>query len=191
MKLKNLIITAASLCILCTSLKAQTNAVTTNALPPIPTGPLDFIQQAGSWISNVNTNETWSNTKVDLWTAANFQSGLQTSAEIGLSYDAFGIATNVVIAPEAVFRNAGIAGVIVSYQGGIGFSYEHFDIKATAYGDFGYSPSQSTAFAEIGARLKKKMTTSTYAAIGIYYDFNFKGRDQQVPGLVAFMGWDF
>lgn len=162
--------------------QAQTNQV--------PTTPADFIANAKDYLTSFNTNLSWSSTKVDLWTAVNYQNGLQVSDELGASYD-FSIATNLAIAPEVVVRNAGIGGTIVDAIGGIGISYEHYDTKVTLYADGGDSLSASTPLVEIGARIKKKMTVSTYTGLGISYQFWFKGKAPTTPSITAFIGWTF
>jgi hypothetical protein len=180
MKIKSLLILTLAFAGL--NLNAQTNA---------PTSPADFLSNVGSWLTSNDTNQSWNVSPFDLWSAANFQGGLQTSVELGGSYDLWSLSTNVSLAPEAVFRNANIAGTIVSGAGGIGLSYKLYAIKFTPYVDFGYSPSLSKAFGEVGLRIKKKMTVSTYTGIGIDYDVYFSGKQSSTPGFTAFVGWTF
>lgn len=166
-------------------------AQTSTNTPPIPTGPFDFAQQVGSWLTSVNTNETWANTPFSLWTAADFQSGAQVSAEVGASYDLWHLSTNFVFAPEATIRNASIGGVVVSTMGGFNLSYEHYDLKLGGYIEGGYSEQNSTGLIEIGARATKKLTTSTFTFIGVYWDIPLKGKMQDVPSATAGLGWTF
>lgn len=188
MKTRILLIATLSLAVSLCSIHAQTNAA-----PEPPTNPLQFVQQAGSWLSSFDANKTWSNTPADLWTAMNYQSSVNTSAEIGGSYDIWYPTAKLALAPELVFRNAGVSGTIQSGAGGLGLSALYFDLKLTGYVDGGYNPSLSCGFVEVGARMKKKMTTSTYAMFSISWDANFTKRvaNQTAPTITAGLGWCF
>jgi hypothetical protein len=177
-QMKNKILLVIALFALTFNVMAQTNA---------PTTPADFLANAKDYLTSINTNLTWDNTKMDLWTAANYQGGLQTSAEIGASYDLWKPVANIAVAPEVVFRNAGIAGTIVSGAAGVGASYEYYSLKITGCIDGGYSPAQSKPFAEFGARLKKKMTTSTYIGTGLSWSTLVKS----TPSIAVYLGWTF
>src|SRR5262249_35359316 len=93
-------------------LSVPCNAQTNDA----PTTPALVFTNLGSYFTDINTNLSWASTPFSVWTGANYQSGVNTSAELGLSYDAFKPAaaatatTTLAVAPEAVVRNAGIAG---------------------------------------------------------------------------------
>lgn len=163
---------------------AQTNA-------PVPTTPAAFAQQVGSWLTSFNTNETWANTPFSAWTAANFQSGAQTSAELGASYDLWHVSTNLVFAPEAVIRNASIGGVVLSGAGGFSLAYEHYDLSLAGYVNGGYRLDLHTGQVEFGVRAKKKMTTSTFTLLSIYFDAPFKGNIQTTPSVTLGLGWTF
>lgn len=168
------------------SIQAQT--IDTNA----PTNPVQFAAQAGNWLTTVDTNKNWDATRFNLWACDAYQSGLNTSVELGASYDLWKPSANTALAPEVAFNNAGIAGTILSGQGGVSFSYAYFDLKFSFYVDGGYSPALSTGLVEIGGRIQKKMTISTYALLGLSQDFYFKSAlDQKVPTIKGGLGWCF
>lgn len=172
------------------------NAQTTTA-PATPTTPADVISGIGDYFSSVNTNLSWDATPFSLWTGVNYQSGVNTSAEIGASYDLWKptasatATTKLAIAPEVTLRNAGIAGTIVSGQGGIGLSIEHYDLKLTGYLDGGYYLPANSPMFEIGGRVLKKITISTHAGVGLSFDHYFKQGNQNTPTVTTFVGWDF
>lgn len=159
--------------------------------PQMPTTPAAFFANAGSYLSTVNTNLTWTNTPTDFWTGANYQSGVNTSAEIGGSYDVWRLSATAAIAPEAVIRTFGGSAQIISGQAGAGISLFHYDLKITGYVDGGYNNPLDSGFVEFGARLKKKMTVSTYLGTGIYYSHVFQGNTKDTPGATAYVGWAF
>lgn len=134
---------------------AQTNIQTT------------FFQSVSSYFTSFDTNSTTFKTPVDIWTADNYRSGVNSSAELGASYDLWHPSTNTAIAPEFVFRNAGIAGTVVGEQGGVDFSIIHYDAKLSAYLDLGYSQFDSRGYIEVGIRAKKALSQNTYAGIGL------------------------
>lgn len=167
---------------------AQTNPViSTN----IPTGPVQFAANLGSYLTSFNYALSWTNTPVDIWAGANFQSGLQTSAELGASYDVYRSGTNWVVDVNGAVRNAGIAGTIVSGQLGVGWAFLIYDTKLEPYIDVGYSAQLNSWYAEPGVRIKKKMTISTYVGAALAYDIYFRGHNQKLPTLFAGPGWAF
>ena len=172
-------------------LLATFGAMAQSATNNLPTNPVDALSQATSWITSVDTNKTWLNSPVDIWTGANFQSGLQTSSELGGSYDAWSTSTNTALAPELLFRNAGIAGTLVSAQAGIGWSIFHYDLKLTPYASGGYSVAKNCGTMEAGVRLKKKVANSSSVGLGLSYPYYFHGPNTKLPSLTTFLTWTF
>lgn len=143
---------------------AATAQTSTNA----PVSPQQsFVNSVGSYFSSFDTNSVTFSQPADLWIAENYRSGVNSSAEIGASYDLWKVSTNLVVAPEGIIRNAGIAGVVVGEQIGAGLSYRKYDVKVTGYLDLGYSQFDSQPYAEFGLRAKKALTANTYAGVGI------------------------
>jgi len=157
-----------------------------------PTTPADFFSGIPGWMSTVNTNQSWLTSPFSIWTAANYQAGLNTSAEIGGSYDLWIPKPNLAVSFDGAFRNAGIAGTIVSGQGGFGLSILHYDLKPTLSLDSGYNASLGSGYVEPAFTLSKKMTASTYVALSLNYDFFFQGKyTQKQPGVSVRVGWCF
>jgi hypothetical protein len=173
---------------------APASAQSTTNNPPstsTPTTPADFFNSLGGYFTSVNTNLTWTNKPASIWTGVNYQAGVNTSAELGASYDLWKLGANGAISPEGIFRNAGVAGTIVSGQAGAGISLFHYDLKVTGYLDGGYNVPAGSGFVEFGARLEKKMTVSTHAGLGLAWQKLFHGPTQNTPTVTAHLGWDF
>lgn len=182
--LKSLLAIAALSCALAFTAAAQS----TNSAPLTPQAVLGNI---GTYFTSFNTSLTWTNTPVSIWTGANYQSSVNTSSELGISYDLWRPSAETAFAPEAVVRNAGIAGTVVSAQGGLGVSLFHYDVKVNGYLDAGYNLPLNTPLIEFGVRLEKKMTVSTYAGVGLGFAHYFKGPSQNTPTITAHIGWTF
>jgi hypothetical protein len=183
---------AASVLLAASVAPASAQSATNN--PPStssPTTPADFFSGLGSYFTSVNTNLTWTNTPASLWTGVNYQAGVNTSAELGASYDLWKPSPAFALAPEGIVRNAGVAGTVVSGQAGAGISLFHYDLKVTGYLDGGYNSPLNSGFVEFGARLEKKMTVSTHAGIGLAWQKLFHGPAQNTPTVTAHLGWDF
>ncbi len=170
------LILSVSLC-LCglLSARAQTNAP--------PATPQSFVTSVQSYFTSFDTNSTtFSNRKFDLWTGMDYVQGVNTAASLGLEYQ---ISSGFAV--ESVTRNAGIAGIILSQQGGIGYSIVHYDTKITGYLDGGYDFDGKRTFAEIGVRAKKALSANTYLGIGI--STRYPGG--RTPTFSVFTGFTF
>lgn len=118
----------------------------------------------------------------------NYQHGVNTSAELGVSYDTFAPTTGTAIAPEAVFRNIGAGGDLLSYQGGVGFSVIHYDTKLTGYIDGGNNQQVSRVFIEFGLRVKKAITAHTYGGVGLGLQKYFGSSGVTTPTFSVYAG---
>ena len=173
----------AALALLSMPAQAQTN--------DLPLTPQAVIGNIGTYFTSFNTNLTWTNTPISLWTGANYESGVNTSSELGVSYDLWRPSPEMAIAPEAIFKNSGIAGTFVSGQGGVGISLFHYDLKVTGYLDAGFNNPLNTMFLDFGGRLEKKMTVSTFLGVSLGFAHYFKGHNQNTPTVTADLGWTF
>lgn len=173
------------------TLSNATNTTITLTPPAAPYTPMDFMNDVGAYFSSVNTNLTWTNTPAELWTAMNYESGVNTSAELGFSYDVYKPSANLAISPEVAMRNAGVAGTVVSEQLGVGLSIFHYDLKLTGYGDGGFDNVANKPFGEVGARVKKKMNASMAAGISLACKHLFGARNSNVPNVGVSASWTF
>ncbi len=161
-----------------TTLPAQTN----NYTPPGLTGLGDTVL---SYFTAFNTNldTTFKDNRFDIWTgASSIQGGINPLVnDIGGSYDlwrptpATSATTITAVSGEFIARNSGVAGTLVSAQGGLGFSVIVHDAKATLYLDGGsYLAGQWTRenlYGEVGFRVKKALGAHFYAGVGIGVQF--------------------
>jgi hypothetical protein len=155
-------------------LRAQTNADTT---------PGGFLSSVQNYFTTMDTNSTtFVNRNFDLWTGAEYVQGVNTASSLGLEYKISGS-----FSFESVTRNAGIAGIILSQQGGFGYSLTRYDTKLTGYIDGGYDFNGKRPYAEVGARIKKAATKNTYFGIGI--STRYPGG--RTPSVGLFTGFTF
>jgi hypothetical protein len=104
--------------------------------------------------------------------------------EIGFSYQLINH-----LQAEAEVRDGGVTGAIISMQGGVGVFTVVHDVKLTAFADGGYNISKPAkgqdAFAEIGLRAAKALTTYTYA--GVQASFRPGSNDRFFGAMTGFM----
>lgn len=161
---------------LCCVAQAQTNS--------IPQSIADVSGSVTKWVTSFDTNSTtFTGSSLDLWTAANYQKGINTSMELGVAYDIW-----KPVSVEAVFRNVGVGGDLVSYAGGIGYNIVKYDVKLTGYLDFGNNQFDSRLFVELGARIKKSLTAHSYTFLGIGVQKEFGSKAILTPTITAGAG---
>lgn len=170
--------------------QAQTN------IPP--SGLTDFGNTVLGYFTSFNTNYdvTFKNNRFDLWTGASaIQGGVNPLVnDIAGSYDLWrptqantNSGTFTALSVEALARNSGVAGSIVSGQGGLGFSVIVHDTKATVYLDGGsYAEGRGALFGEVGVRVKKAIGTHFFMGVGIGVQFRPAGpTDQKHPQVLS------
>lgn len=151
-------------------------------IPPQQT----FFETVASYLTSQNTNLlTFQKTnELDLWAGADYVTGVQVSASLGIEYNVY-----KKISIESVTRNAGIGGVVVSQQGGVGLNFVVHDVKLTGYLDGGYDFYNKRPYAALGIRAKKALTENTFAGIGMETPITKHG--PQSPILTLFTGFTF
>lgn len=159
--MKNLITTL--LFALSLSAMAQTDTNT----PPVPAGTGSFFATAQSYFTSFNTNSEmgWTQKGEVAAGIASLQNGPANLAnELRFGYNL----GKTHLSAEAVMRDSGIAGTILTTQAGLGLNFSVYDAKLTLYADGGYRLREPDRwFSELGARVSKKMTRYTFAGIGL------------------------
>lgn len=159
------------------SLCLASSAIAQTQTNSIPQSIADVSGSVTKWLTAFDTNSTtFSNTKLDLWTAMNYQKGINTSAEIGISYDVYR-----PIAVEAVFHNVGVGGDLLSYAGGVSYNFFKYDVKISGYLDFGNDQRDSRAYIEFGGRIKKALTAHSYTFLGVGLQKEFGSKSVLTP----------
>ena len=144
--------------------------------PPPATLPDTILGYFSAFDTNLLTFEN----RFDLWTGASSIQGANTALvnDLGLSYDVFHLsaptnspgAAHIAIDIENTIRNSGVAGSLISEQGGLGLNVIVYDVKLTLYANGGYflDPGESRrAYAEIGLRAKKAIGQHFYLGVGL------------------------
>lgn len=89
---------------------------------------------------------------------------------------------------EADIRNATVAGTIVSFQGGFGYSLVHYDTKVTGFIDGGYKTDIKLPYIAPGIRAKKALTQNTFGQIGIELPIYLHGNEGIAPSYTISVG---
>lgn len=155
-----------------------------------PASPGSFFNTAESYFTTFNTNldVTFGSTNYrgSVIIGADYVQSVNISSSLSLSYD-LPFAWKGVSA-ESTTRNAGIAGVILSQQCGVGYNIVVHDTKLTAFMEGGYDFNASKPYVAIGARISKALTEHTFAGIGLEGHFN---GHVSTPILSIFTGFTF
>jgi len=145
------------------------------------TGVTGFVTQVTQWIASFNTNYdvAIAACKMRLWTGVDSVQGGNESLvnEIGVSYDA--LTKNKVLSLEAVERNGGVAGTLISVQGGASLNFLVHDFMLSLYCDGGKymdnivsdKGKKNEMFGEIGIRGFKALGPNTYTGVGLGTQF--------------------
>jgi len=137
----------------------------------------NFFQSVEIYFTGINTNYTFS--RVLVWNGMEYQNGVNIADDLAGSLDVYapkGCYTGGITASlEGGMRNAGIAGTIVSGQGGAGLNYNYFDVRLGGYADGGYNEVTHRGYGELGARVMKKPTPNTFVGVGAAMQLPTKG----------------
>jgi len=153
--------------------------------PPVPLDTGSFFSTATAYFTSFNTNYNWKVRGEAAAGIASLQNGPANLAnELRFGYN-LGKSSNFSL--EAVMRDSGIAGTILSGQFGAGVNFAVYDAKLTLYAHSGYHFHESDRwFGELGARVSKKMTRYTFAGVGLGAEIPRGGRI-----FTAFAGFTF
>lgn len=152
MKIKN-IIAALLLTGLAFTAKAQTNA------PTVPS----FVNSVISYATSIDTNYTFAGVKLDIETGYKQATGVGSA-----SFTKLGYYVTPAIELDASIGYFGIGSSINSFEGGVGYAiYQNYSVRVTANLEGGYDGTKNAGVVEPGFELKKKLTTNTYASVGI------------------------
>jgi hypothetical protein len=145
---------------------AQTAA--TNAPPSQGT----FIQSVQTYFTVFNPSNSccFTNSTLSFWVGADSVQGgaVPLANDIGGSFQFW-----KGLSAEAVARNAGVAGALLSGQGGLGLNLVLVDVRVTPYLDGGYNVYRAAGsraapwFGEAGVRVQKALTAHTYGWVGV------------------------
>jgi hypothetical protein len=155
--------------------------LSTNTLTP-PTTSQSALNTALGYFTSFNPalSDCFGSNSFLLWTgAASVQGGVTPLVNVvGGSYDLWrpksantNSPTWTALSPEVQIDNSGVAGTVVSAQGGLGFGVGLYDVKATLYVDglytLGQGKTKGEAGAEIGLRVFKALGHNFFAGVGL------------------------
>jgi hypothetical protein len=146
-----------------------------------------FFQSAQGYFTSFNTNlTTFSAHTGECWTGVD-QSQDTLSAVLGLSVD-----VSKSFIAEAVFRNANVAGTLLTAGAGGAYRIVKFDTQILLGFDAGYRFDTDKPYVEPFVDLRKALSENTYAGLRLYYQQEIGGSaDAHAPGVLVIAGFKF
>ena len=153
--------------------------------------PQSFFGSVGGYFTSSNTNLPFKGT-AEIALGMAYQSGVNIASDFDARYK-FALTTNSGVLLESVTRNAGVDGVIVSEQAGIGYYYipvstPDLELSAGLLGGYRFDVSQGAFTAYLDAR--KSLTENTFAGVRIAYEYDGSASPGS-PVLTAYTGFTF
>ena len=153
--------------------------------------PQSFFGSVGGYFTSSNTNLPFKGT-AEIALGMAYQSGVNIASDFDARYK-FALTTNSGVLLESVTRNAGVDGVIVSEQAGIGYYYipvstPDLELSAGLLGGYRFDISQGAFTAYLDAR--KSLTENTFAGVRIAYEYDGSASPGS-PVLTAYTGFTF
>ena len=153
--------------------------------------PQSFFGSVGGYFTSSNTNLPFKGT-AEIALGMAYQSGVNIASDFDARYK-FALTTNSGVLLESVTRNAGVDGVIVSEQAGIGFYYipvstPDLELSAGLLGGYRFDVSQGAITAYLDAR--KSLTENAFAGVRIAYEYDGSASPGS-PVLTAYTGFTF
>ena len=159
----------------------------TNAVP----NPQTFFGSVGNYLASSNPNLPMRG-QAEIALGMAYQAGVNIASDFSARYK-LALATNSGVLFESVTRNAGINGVIVSEQAGVGYYYlppATPDIEFSAMLLGGYRLDTRSAAFTACLDVRKTLTANTFAGLRIGFEHDGSG-SPDAPVLTAFTGFTF
>ena len=163
----------------------------TNNLPLGDNNPQTFFGTVGNYLTTSNPNlPIRGQAEVALGLA--YQSGVNIASDFSARYK-LSVTTNSGAIFESVTRNAGINGVIVSEQAGLGYYYRpaaspDIELSAGLLGGYRFDTRSAAFTAYLDVR--KSLTPNTFAGLRIGFEHDGSG-SPNAPVLTAYTGFTF
>ena len=171
----------------------QTSITETNASggTTAVSNPQSFFGSVGSYFTSSNTNLPIKGT-AEIALGMAYQSGVNIASDFDARYK-FAVTTNSGVILESVTRNAGVDGIIVSEQAGVGYYYipvstPDIELSAGLLGGYRFDVSRAAFTAYFDAR--KSLTANTFAGVRLAYEYDGSA-SPSAPVLTAYTGFKF
>ena len=154
---------------------AGASAGSTNALATTQT----FIDSADAYFTSFNTNFTWTNVSFEISTGYKQVTGVGAANSLELQYD-FPSKWTVL----AAFQFSGVGSPLNTAEAGAGYQLiQKWDAVLELDALLGYDWNSKALLAEPSIKIKKKLTTNTYAAVGLSLPIESVGKFNRNPTL--------
>lgn len=153
--------------------------------------PQSFFGSVGDYFTSSNTNLPFKGA-AEIGLGLAYQSGVNIASDFDARYK-FGLKTNSGVILESVTRNAGVNGVIVSEQAGVGYYYipvatPDIELSAGLLGGYRFDAAQAAFTGYLDAR--KSLTANTFAGLRLAYEYDGSASPAS-PVLTAYTGFTF
>lgn len=153
--------------------------------------PQSFFASVGGYFTSSNTNLPFKGT-AEIALGMAYQSGVNIASDFDARYK-FALTTSSGVLLESVTRNAGVAGLFVSEQAGLGYYYlpvstPDLELSAGLLGGYRFDVSHGAITAYLDAR--KSLTENTFAGVRIAYEYDGSASPGS-PVLTAYTGFTF
>jgi hypothetical protein len=171
---------------------SSTNAATggTESFSTAP-NPQTFFGTVGDYVTSSNPNLPIRG-QAEIALGLAYQSGVNIASDFSARYK-ITVSTNSGVLLESVTRNAGINGVIVSEQAGLGYYYipvttPDIELSAGLLGGYRFDTRSAAFTAYLDVR--KSLTQNTFAGLRMAFEQDGSG-SPNAPVLTAYTGFSF
>jgi hypothetical protein len=181
--------------LVCAQELATTNANSLSSSDGGPTGTTDnqqtFFSTVGNYLTSSNPNLPIRG-QAEIGLGLAYQSGVNIASDLSARYK-ISVSTNSGVLLESVTRNAGVNGVIVSEQAGLGYYYipsttPDIELSAGLLGGYRVDTRSGAFTAYLDAR--KSLTANTFAGVRIGFEHDGSG-SPDAPVITAYTGFTF
>jgi hypothetical protein len=159
----------------------------TFAQTPQPPTQQTFFQSVGDYFTSFNPAYSMvAAHKLEVWTAAEYQNQINFADDLGVDYR-----FDSGLKLEAVMRNAGIGGIIVDSQIGIGYSLAFNDVEVSAGVNGGYLVQERHGVFVPYIDFRKCVTENTYLGLRLSYDAVVGAKSSNYPSIAVITGFKF
>lgn len=159
--------------------------------------PQTFFQSVYYFFAEANTNYTFTGNTLEVAAGADYMSSVNWANYFSVQYN-LGGNTNLPsylqnFSMEGKIRNAGIAGTVVSVEGGINYTVlSYYSVKLSAGFDVGYDLNRNSPLLEPKFTLRDKLTPNTFVGLVISLPVWTKGKPiNSIPDIGIETGFTY
>lgn len=138
----------------------------------------NFFTTAFTWATSFNTNYTWTNATLELYTGTVNYNNQNMEAIFGIRVDPWkGLDTGLEI------QNVSALGTVSQLSGVLGYSLSHYDFRMSGEVSGGWRPIDNVAVFTPRLVIEKLMTQNTATKLVLGIPVNTKGKQNFTPNV--------